>query len=44
MKTGRVMKKLNISRSTLYNCAFVRNSLNDNSKESHQRVRYGRDA
>lgn len=43
MKTGRVMKKLNISRSNLYNYVFVRNSLNDNSKESHQRVRDGRD-
>ena len=39
MKAGQVIKILNISRSTLYNYAFVRNSLNDDSKESHQRSR-----
>ena len=35
MKAGRVMETLNISRSTLYNYVFARNSLDD-SKESHQ--------
>lgn len=42
MKAGQVVKTLNISRSTLYHYAFARNSLND-SKDSHQRVRDGRD-
>lgn len=43
MKADRVMETSNISRSTLYNCAFVRNSLNADSKESHKRARDGRD-
>ena len=43
MKACQVTKKSNISRSTLYNCTFVRNRLNDNSKESHQRDRDGID-
>ena len=43
MKAGQVVKTLNIDRSTLYDCAFVRNCLNDDSKESHQRSRDGGD-
>lgn len=43
MKADRVTKTSNIFRSTLYDCAFVRNCLNDDSKESHQRSRDGGD-
>ena len=43
MKADRVMETLNISRSALYNYAFVRNSRYDDSKESHKRARCGRD-
>lgn len=43
MQASQVIETLNISRSTLYNCAFARNGLIVNSAEYHQRYRDERD-
>ena len=44
MRASQVVEALSLYRSDLFSYTIVRNSLNDNSKESHQRVRYGRDS